>query len=49
MSRTDYEEALRTEITAIRRIVAALETLDEPARQRTLAWLNDKYAPKESE
>jgi hypothetical protein len=32
---TDYETALRTEIAAIRRIVAALQTLDEPARQRT--------------
>ena len=47
MTRTDYETALRTEITAIRRIVAALESLDEAARKRTLTWLVDRYAPKD--
>lgn len=43
---TDYEEALR-EITVMRRILAALDSLDEAGRRRIMAWLVDKYAPKE--
>ena len=40
---TDYETALRAEIAAIRRIVAALETLTPAAQERTMRWLVDRY------
>lgn len=44
MTRTPYEDALRAEIAAIRRIVAALETVDTPTQERIVRWLVDRYA-----
>lgn len=45
-TRTEYEDSLRAEIAAIRRIVAALESVDEPKQQRIVRWLVDRYEPK---
>ena len=40
---TDYERKLRAEITAIRRIVAALDKLDPATQQRIVRYLVDRY------
>lgn len=45
-TRTAYKQQLRDEIAAIRRIVAALDTVDEPTQQRIVRWLVDRYEPK---
>jgi hypothetical protein len=42
MNPTPYETALRAEIAAIRRIIAALETVDPPVRERILRYLLDR-------
>lgn len=44
---TDYERNLHNEILAIRRIVAALDKLDEDTQQRIVRYLVDRYAPKD--
>jgi hypothetical protein len=43
MNPTPYETKLRAEIAAIRRIVAALETLTPAAQERIIRWLVDRY------
>ena len=40
---TDYERNLHNEILAIRRIVAALDKLDEDTQQRIVRYLVDRY------
>jgi hypothetical protein len=44
---TEYELALRQEINAIRRIVAALDKLDPDVQQRIVRYLVDRYGTKE--
>jgi hypothetical protein len=43
MTPTDYETALRAEIAAIRRIVAALDTVDPAVQERIIRYLVDRY------
>jgi hypothetical protein len=43
MNQTDYETALRAEIAAIRRIVAALDTVDPAVQERIIRYLVDRY------
>ena len=45
---TDYETALRAEIAAIRRIVAALETVDPTVQERIIRYLVDRYTEAKS-
>lgn len=40
---TTYEQKLRAEIAAIRRIVAALDKLDETTQERIVRYLVDRY------
>jgi hypothetical protein len=40
---TEYEQALRAEIAAIRRIIAALDKLDQPVQERIVRYLVDRY------
>jgi hypothetical protein len=44
---TDYEIALRAEISAIRRIVAAVDKLDRDAQQRVARYVADRYDRKD--
>lgn len=37
------------EIAAMRRIVAAMDKLDPPARDRVVTWLWDRYRSREEE
>jgi hypothetical protein len=43
-TRSPYEDALRAEIAAIRRIVAALETVDTAVQERIVRYLVDRYS-----
>jgi hypothetical protein len=40
---TDYERRLRTEISAIRRVVAALDKLDHGTQRRIVHYLAERY------
>lgn len=40
---TPYEQALRAEIAAIRRIVGALDKLDAATQERIVRYLVDRY------
>jgi len=40
---TAYEQKLRAEIAAIRRIVAALDTVDTATQERIVRYLVDRY------
>jgi len=40
---TTYEQKLRAEIAAIRRIVAALDTVDTATAERIIRYLVDRY------
>ena len=48
MNPTPYETALRAEIAAIRRIVAALETVDTSVQERIIRYLVDRYTEPKS-
>ena len=45
---TDYERNLHNEILAIRRIVAALDKVDEDTQQRIVRYLVDRYGGEKS-
>jgi hypothetical protein len=48
-TRSPYEDALRAEIAAIRRIIDALDSVDPPTQERILRYLVDRYAtPKDA-
>jgi len=48
MNPTPYETALRAEIAAIRRIIAALDTVDPAVAERIIRYLVDRYAETKS-
>lgn len=40
---TTVPASVSAEIAVMRRLVNALETLDQPTQRRVLAWLADRY------